>query len=144
MRYVGILTTGYAMALAIFYFLPTIGPFILQPSPDFPNSLNTVLTQRIIFTKAQLLSRHQLAIPEILQVNLVDYYIGFPSMHIAMPLIAIWFLRRWRRVALLVAVFDLFLVMAIVLLEWHYFLDLAGGVAIALAAIALNPAPLEA
>jgi hypothetical protein len=141
LRYVGTLMTAYAISLAIFYFLPTIGPFTLLAKPDFPSSLGTFLTQKVILVKAQLLSQHQLAIPEIIQVNLMDYYIGFPSMHITMPLVAIWFLRRWRRLVLLLAVVDLFLVMAIVMLEWHYFLDLAGGVAVAATAIALNPAP---
>jgi len=141
LRYVGTLMTGYALSLVIFYLLPTIGPFTLLANPDFPHSLATLLTQKVILLKAQFLSRHQLAIPEIVHVNLMDYYIGFPSMHITMPLVAIWFLRRWRRMALLLAVFDLFLVVAIVLLEWHYFLDLVGGAAVAVAAIALNPKP---
>ena len=139
MRYVGTLMIAYTLALAIFFFIPNSGPFILRAKPNFPNSLNTALVQQAIVVKAQLLSQHQLAMPEIRQINLLDYYIGFPSMHVAMSLVAIWFARRWRRMALLLAVLNLLVFWAIVLLEWHYFIDLVGGVAVAAAAIGLTP-----
>ena len=62
--------------------------------------------------------------------------IGFPCMHIALPLISIWFLREWRRVIMILAVFDFSLVASILLLEWHYIIDLFAGVLVAALAVA--------
>jgi hypothetical protein len=47
------------------------------------------------------------------------------------PLIVLWFLRRWKRMVAVLAVYDVFLVPAILMLEWHYFVDMLGGIAIA-------------
>ena len=57
-------------------------------------------------------------------------------MHIALPLISIWFLREWRRVVMILAVFDVLLVASILLLEWHYIIDLFAGVLVAALAVA--------
>jgi hypothetical protein len=65
-----------------------------------------------------------------------EYYIAFPCMHIAQPLIVLWFLRKWPRIFSVIIVVDAILIAAIVLLEWHYVADLIGGVLVSLAAIA--------
>ena len=57
-------------------------------------------------------------------------------MHVALPLISIWFLREWRRVIMILAVFDMLLVASILLLEWHYIIDLFAGVLVAALAVA--------
>jgi len=59
------------------------------------------------------------------------YYLAFPCTHVAQPLIVLWFLRRWKRMVAVLAVYDVFLVPAILMLEWHYFVDMLGGIAIA-------------
>lgn len=145
LRYVGIILTGYALALTIFYFMPSMGPFALRDAPPGAPAwlAETYFSQRVVPLRAQLLWKHA-ALPGGIQVQLADYYIGFPCMHVAMPAIALWFLRRWRRMAALLLAFDLLIILGIVLLEWHYFLDILGGVGAAAVAIALNPAPKEA
>jgi membrane-associated phospholipid phosphatase len=65
------------------------------------------------------------------------YFIAFPCMHIATPVIALWFLRRWRRVATTLLGLNILLCAAIVLLEYHYVVDLIGGVAVAALAIVM-------
>ena len=85
-------------------------------------------------------------IPQVATVNLVDYYIGFPSMHVAMPLIAVWFLRKWRKITVILIGFDVLLLISIVALQWHYLVDLAGGLLVAGLAIFINRRfkPIEA
>ena len=68
-------------------------------------------------------------------------------MHIAQPLVVLWFLRRWKRIAYTLVAYDIVLVPAILLLEWHYLTDVIGGmivagIAIWLASIRIgNPLP---
>jgi PAP2 superfamily len=136
-RYVGALLVGYYIALLIFFLWPTIGPFAICKIhiSDYPNSLPTFWTQESILAKARLLWLHN-PVPEAYRVDVADYYIGFPCMHVALPLISIWFLRKWRRVIMILAAFDVLLVVSILLLEWHYIIDLFAGVLVAALAVA--------
>jgi len=56
-------------------------------------------------------------------------------MHITQPLIVLWFLRSYRRILVVLAVYDLCLIPTILLLEWHYAVDILGGILIAAFAI---------
>jgi hypothetical protein len=139
LQYVATLLVGYYVALACFSLWPTIGPFSVCPThySEYPTSLRTFTIQETILAKARLLWQHNL-VPGVRQVNLIDYYIGFPCMHVGLPLIAIWSLRKWRRMAVILIAYDLLLVTAIVVLEWHYLVDLVGGVVVAILAILVN------
>ena len=66
------------------------------------------------------------------------YFIAFPCMHVAAPTIALWFVRQWRRLAYILLALDALLCVAIVILEYHYVVDLMGGVVVAALAILLN------
>jgi hypothetical protein len=144
LRYTGVILTAYVMALVLFYVMPTMGPFALRSTPAYDAGWfpGTLYSQQALPVRAQLLWQH-FPTPELRQVGVSDYYIGFPSMHVAMPIIALWFLRRWRRLAALLVVFDFFIIVGIVLLEWHYFLDILGGISVAALAIAINPTPRD-
>ena len=65
----------------------------------------------------------------------LDYFIAFPCMHIAQPLIVMWFLRRWKRILAFLILLNLVILVSVLLLEWHYVVDVLGGVLVALAAI---------
>jgi len=136
LRYVGSILTAYYLALALFYFWPSMGPFYTCADhfSIFPKSLATYEIQQSAILKAKLL------MTTYKQFNHVDtdYFIAFPCMHIAQPLVVLWFLRRWKRIALCLIIYDILLVPAILLLEWHYLVDLIGGVLVAAAAIWLN------
>jgi membrane-associated phospholipid phosphatase len=67
-----------------------------------------------------------------------DYFIGFPCMHIAQPLIVMWFLRRWKRMLIVLCAYDALLIVSILLLEWHYLVDIIGGVLVAAISIAIT------
>ena len=47
-------------------------------------------------------------------------------------------LRKWHRMAVILMAYDLLLVTAIVALEWHYLVDLVGGVVVAILAVQVN------
>ena len=131
-RYVATLLISYYIALVIFGIWPTLGPFSIcaTHSTDYPKFLPTFVGQQAIVAKAKMLSMH-VVVPETSSVRVLDYYIGFPCMHIALPIIAIWWLRKWPRMAMILAVFDIVLVFSIVVLEWHYLVDLVAGVGVA-------------
>jgi hypothetical protein len=137
LRYVRTLLIAYCLALVVFVLWPSIGPFAARSHISSQSFPSTYQTQETIVLKARLLWAHNHA-AEVETVNLADYYIGFPSMHIAMPLIAIWFLRKWRRIALILLAFDAVMLVSIIALEWHYFVDLLGGVMVAILSILLT------
>jgi hypothetical protein len=135
LRFVGTILIAYYLALALFYVWPSQGPYYLCSIhfSDFPNTLQVYATQKQSIVNSQSLWNH-VRIPRIS----TDYYIAFPCMHIAQPLIALWFLRGWKRIAIVLAVYDVLLLAAILLLEWHYVVDILGGVLVAFVAIALT------
>lgn len=133
-QFVGALLTAYALALVCFYLTPTMGPFALAQPNLFDWLSTTAFVQKVLPIRAALLWKHA-AVPELYTVQIADYYIGFPSMHVAMPVIALWFCRKWRLLFGTLFLFDVFLVLGIVLLQWHYLMDIVGGVAVALLGI---------
>ena len=140
MRYVATIVVAYYIALATFSVWPTVGPFSICTDHDstYPHELPTYWAQAGVVAKARLLAEHKLLLPEVWTVNAADYYIGFPCMHLALPLIGLWFLRKYKRMAVLLAGFNVLLSISIVLLEWHYVVDLLGGVAVAALAIRIT------
>src|SRR3981189_3810758 len=88
-----------------------------------------LISQRTVFRTSgirplQAVSQHKM------RYLASGYYIGFPSLHIGLPVIAMWLMRRWRKVFWVLAIYNCIVVFAIVILEWHYAIDLVGGVAV--------------
>jgi len=135
LRCVGTLLTCYYIALLLFYFWPSMGPFYTCPHhfERFSQSLATYGSQLGAVFKYQLLLHNR----GLSQVD-TDYFIAFPCLHIAQPLVVLWFLRRWKRILAVLIAYDIVLIFAILLLEWHYFVDVIGGVLVAALAIWLN------
>lgn len=136
MRLVGTLLTAYYLALLVFYLWPSMGPFYtcVEHFNHFPFWLKTYDYQRNIISNASLLSGQARSLNRIG----TDYFIAFPSLHAADPIIVLWFMRKWKRIKYCLIVHDILLVPAILLLEWHYLVDLIGGAALAGIAIWLN------
>lgn len=133
-RYVGTVLAAYMIALVLFYVWPAIGPFYTCPFHSFPHvQLATYEYQQNAILKARLLTT------SYKQYNTIepDYFIAFPCMHIAQPLVVMWFLRRWKRITYVLILYDVILLPAILLLEWHYLADVIGGIFVAGAAIGL-------
>jgi PAP2 superfamily len=135
LRFVGAILVAYAIALLLFYLWPTIGPFYTCPFHSLPHvQLGTYDYQQNAILKARFL------VTPYKQFNIVgtDYFIAFPCMHIAQPLVVLWFLRRWKRITYALILYDVVLIPAILLLEWHYLVDVIAGVLVAGAAIGLT------
>ena len=142
LRFVGTMLTAYYLALLLFYLWPSMGPFYTCPGhfAHFPQWSSTYASQQGEIWKAKLLSSPY----KVLSRVDTDYFIAFPCLHLAQPLIVLWFMRRWKRIVLCLVVYDVILIPAILLLEWHYVVDLLGGVVVAVIAILLNPGSDEA
>jgi len=137
LRFVGTMLTAYYLALLLFYLWPSMGPFYTCPDhfAHFPQWLSTYASQQGEMWKAKLLSSPYKSLSKID----TDYFIAFPCLHLAQPLIVLWFMRRWKRIVFCLIAYDILLIPAILLLEWHYVVDLLGGIAVAIIAILLNP-----
>ena len=98
----------------------------------FPHQLETYTVQKQVVQGA--LARWK-GIP--LKAISFEYFIAFPSMHIAESLIVLWFLRPWKRAFVLLSVYNVLVLVAIVFLEWHYLVDVFAGVVVAVIAIAV-------
>jgi len=133
LQFVGAVLTGYYLALMLFYLWPSQGPYYLCPThfTQFPSGLRTYAAQKGSLAGAQARWSH-----EFLNHISFDYYIAFPCMHIVQPLIVMWFLRFSRRIMVLLSAYNVVLVAAIVLLEWHYVVDVLAGMVVAVLAVA--------
>jgi hypothetical protein len=120
MRLAGCMLTAYYLSLIIFYLLPTTGPYYLCPIHA------TGMTPAL-----ELFRSH--GRPQIIKL---DYFIGFPSMHVGAPAIVLWYMRRYSRSAIFLTSLLALLVPSIIILEEHYILDILGGWCVALIALA--------
>ncbi|MDE3200497.1 MAG: phosphatase PAP2 family protein [Acidobacteriota bacterium] len=127
----------YVIALSIFAMFPGKGPYSICPQRAalYPKSLQSYDTQRVLVERIKKLYSHTLT-DDVREVGVGDYYISFPSLHAALPIIVLWSIRRWKRIqALLLLSYVLFLLPALVLLEWHYLVDIMGGWGVAMLSI---------
>src|SRR5271155_608377 len=135
LQFVGTVFMAYYLALGLFYLWPSHGPYSLCPGhfSRFPSTLLAYNIQKSLMAHALLLWNH---FP--IQRIPTDYLIAFPCMHIAQPVIVAWFLRRWKRMLLVLCAYDAVLIVSILLLEWHYLVDIIGGILVAVIAIAIT------
>src|SRR6266404_1004067 len=135
LQFVGTIFTAYYLTLGLFYLWPSHGPYYLCPGhfSRFPDTLVIYSIQNILIKDALALWNH---VP--IQRISTDYFIAFPCMHIAQPVIVAWFLRRWKRMLIVLCAYDALLIVSILLLEWHYLVDIIGGILVAGIAIAIT------
>jgi PAP2 superfamily len=135
LQFVGTILVSYYLALVIFYIWPAQGPYTLCPDhfSRFPASLQSYNIQATLIPHAKALFHHA----PISRIS-TDYFIAFPCMHIVQPLIVLWFLRRWRKMILALAAYDLLLVAAILMLEMHYVIDIIVALPVAMLSIEIT------
>jgi len=135
LQFVGAILLAYYLALGLFYLWPSQGPYYLCPAhfSSFPATLQAYSIQKSLIAHALALWNHT----PIHRIS-TDYFIAFPCMHIAQPLIVMWFLRRWKRMVIVLCAYDAILIVAILFLEWHYLVDIIGGVLVAGISIAIT------
>jgi hypothetical protein len=132
LQFVGTILFAYFIAIILFFLFPSIGPFYFH-GPDAKRLFDDVscyTTQKYLLMNAQYLWEQK-----PVQVIPIGYYIGFPCMHIAQPLIVLWYLRKWKNMVAVLLAYDVLLAAAILILEWHFFTDILGGIAVATAAV---------
>jgi len=127
-KFVGAILLVQSLALTLFYLWPSHGPYYtcVGHFDRLRFNLNSYIFQRDALDFARRLWMHQ-----PIHTLPLCYYLAFPCTHLAQPLIVLWFLRRWKRAVALFAAYDVLLVASILILEWHYFVDVPGGIAIA-------------
>jgi hypothetical protein len=136
-RFAGTCLTAYYVSLLIFYLWPSFGPYIFcaRHAGEYPRYLTSFAFQQAGIAGLDAIGRHQVQ-------NLGSgYYIAFPSMHIGLPLIAAWFCRPWRPVFWLLVGYTCLAAISVVFLEWHYAVDVLGGVGTAAVAIVVAAVP---
>ena len=132
MQMSGTILIAYFMSLTVFYFIPALGPFV---EGDFP--------------PANLYSDRATGLVGIRQVAVSPARNGFHCWrrttswhfrrsHLAQPVIAAWFLRRWKRVSLVIVAYCILSAPSILILRWHYLVDIIGGLIVGAAAIAIT------
>ena len=134
MQFVGALMTSYYIVVACFYLIPAVGPFVICPDhfSVFPITMKmyTGHYEYIEVLKGYIAGRR----PEVLAPH---YFAALPCMHIVQPVIALWFLRPWKRLAFVFVIFNVLLIPCILLLEQHYVIDLVAAVPLIVLAIGM-------
>ena len=128
-KYVRTLLTCYAIAVTVFAICPVKGPYSIGTLHlmTYPRALPTFWAEEVFLDRVRALYAHNLA-PDMIAVSFKDYYVGFPSLHTALPIVGLWFLRPWKRLAAFRFFwYTLLLLPSIILLEWHFLMDIAGG-----------------
>ncbi len=128
-KYVRTLLVCYAIAVTVFVICPVKGPYSIGMLHlmTYPRSLPTFWAEEGFLERVRALYAHNLT-PDMVAVSFKDYYVGFPSLHTALPIVGLWFLRPWKKLARpLVFCYVVLLLPSIVLLEWHFLMDIAGG-----------------
>ncbi|HET7890765.1 MAG TPA: phosphatase PAP2 family protein [Candidatus Sulfotelmatobacter sp.] len=135
LQFVGTILMSYYLALIIFYICPAQGPYSLCPGhfSRFPPSLQAYNIQKTLIPHALALWHHA----PVSRIS-TDYFIGFPCMHLVQPLVVLWFLRPRRRIVIALAAYDIFLLIAILMLEMHYAIDILVALPVAAIAIAIT------
>jgi len=133
MRFVSAILMAYLISVAIFFVFPTHSPYFTCVNHGSAHLPKAMLDIQEHFVQTATARFHGLRDPLG-----PEYYVSFPCMHISQPLIAMWFVRRWRRIFFVLSVVNAILAFAIVILEWHYLVDLLGGVVVATVALWLT------
>jgi hypothetical protein len=135
LQFVGTILLSYYFALTLFYIWPAQGPYFLCPGhfSRFPASLQSYTIQKTLIRDA--LARWQHA--PIARIS-ADYFIGFPCMHLVQPIVVMWFLRPWRKLVIALAAYDVLLLVAILMIEMHYAIDILAALPVAAVAIAIT------
>jgi len=127
-EFVNTLLIQYYLALFIFFVVPIQGPFYSAPM-QFPGFEGMV--------QAAMLEQANQAFHHMKAMIGFDYFIGFPSLHVGMVVVAWWFLREWRVPKVVSSLYLILVVPCVLLVGWHYVVDVIGGVVVAAASIAI-------
>jgi membrane-associated phospholipid phosphatase len=126
----------YLLGLLVFVCYPVIGPYHWAPEsldPAYKGSMTQTLMQSLV--------EEYRAVAQGRSVNGIGYFVGLPSLHVAVALLMQAFLHRAQCLFWFFLPVNVLLIAATVILGYHYVLDVPAG--IALAAVAIGVANLD-
>jgi len=112
----------------VYYFFPSSGPAGIFESPDF------LPVQRLTHLKFEQVHNFEPV------TTLLGGLIAFPSFHVAWSALATYATRSRPRIFWPLAALNVVVIASTALLGWHYIVDVAAGLALALACIAAGAA----
>ena len=125
----------WILGVGAYYLIPSLGPF--SSAPDDFAGLSRTMTQD---TQAHYLAQRVRLLADPLAHDATAQIAAFASLHVAVVLMIVLMARYYglRRTATVLSLYVAGTMVATVYLGWHFVVDLAGGVVIACAAVALG------
>lgn len=134
-EYLGALALCYLLGGPLYHVLPGAGPVFFDPSSYAHVKHMPLMTNGVrdwLFANTGGVVTHKATV-----VKTWGYIACMPSLHIAQEVVMLWYARRSRVAFLLSAVFTGTTCLAVVVLGWHYPIDVVGGIVVAAIAIAI-------
>jgi hypothetical protein len=133
-RFITQTATCYAVGLVVFLMWPVVGPCLM-----YPDSIDAMWSGE---NTRQIMAASLMEFDAIRAggqpVSGFGYFVGVPSLHVAMAILMQWTIGRRSRVAgWMVAPMNVFAALATFVLGYHYLIDVAGGITLAAMSIAL-------
>lgn len=134
-EYLGALALCYLLGGPLYHLFPAAGPVYFDPAsyrhvfemPLLTNGIRDWLYQNT----GGVVTKHAV------ELKTWGYIACMPSLHIAHEIVMLWYSRRSRLALLLSSAFTAITCLAVVVLGWHYPIDLVGGIVVAGIAIGI-------
>ena len=125
----------WILGVGAYYLIPSLGPFSHEPD-DFAG-LSRTMTQD---TQAHYLAQRARLLEEPHAHDATAQIAAFASLHVAVVLMIVLMARYYglRRTTAVLGVYLAGTMVATIYLGWHFVVDLAGGIVIGCAAVALG------
>lgn len=135
-EYLGALALCYLFGGPLYHLLPGAGPVFFDPASYqqvFKMKLMTNSIRDWLFHNTSGVVTEHASV-----VKTWGYIACMPSLHIAQEVVMLWYARRSRIALVLSVIFTGLTCLAVVLLGWHYPIDVVGGIVVAAIAIAIS------
>ncbi len=125
----------YLLGGPAYYLLPALGPAYFEPETFSELSLKGTVTRNIL----EVLRNNTEAMRSGQEIGITPYsFIAcMPSLHMAHELVMLWYSRFSRPFLALSFLFTILTSLAVMVLGWHYFVDILGGALLALLSVFL-------
>lgn len=134
-EYLGALALCYLLGGPLYHLVPAAGPVFFDPASYqqvFKMPLISNGVREWLYTNTAGVNTDQATV-----VRTWGYIACMPSLHIAQELVMLWYARRSRFALALSLAFTGTTCLAVVVLGWHYPIDVLGGLVVAALAIAI-------
>jgi membrane-associated phospholipid phosphatase len=135
LEYLGALAICYLIGGPLYHVWPGLGPVYFEPQVfAHLDGLHGLMSNDV---RAWLFANtHAVIVGRARRVETWGYIACMPSLHMAQELVMLWYARRSRIALLLSLAFTSLTALSVVVLGWHYPLDVVAGAVVAAIAIA--------